>query len=96
VTRTTLYRRATIVFQAEHVDGGWLPRCTIFYDLKGRKTEHIIKTQTPRPTEQEADDTIFGIARAWIEEHDDQMTSIWWSTPIDEASRAMWRELEAC
>jgi hypothetical protein len=92
--RSRLYQRATIIFQAQQApDGGWLPRCTIVYGLKGQMTEHVIKDETPRATEQTADDTIFAIAKRWIEEHDDQMTSFRWGTKIDDESKALWREL---
>jgi hypothetical protein len=56
-------------------------------------TKQVIAEETPRATEQEADDTIREKARRWIEEHDDQMTGFSWRTPIDDESKGMWGEL---
>ena len=92
--RSELYLRATIFFQAKQaVDGGWSPRCTIVFGVKGQMTKHVIAEETPQATEQEADDTIREKAKRWIDGHNDQMTGFRWSTPIDDDSKGMWREL---
>ena len=92
--RSELYLRATIFFHAKQaVDGGWSPRCTIVFGLKGQMTKHVITQETPRVTEQEADDAIREKAKRWIDEHNDQMTGFRWFTPTDDESKRMWNEL---
>jgi hypothetical protein len=87
------YLRGTIIFQPQQVEGGWLPRCTVVYGLKGRKAEHVIQDEAPRATEQEADDTVRETAKRWIDQHNDEMTSFRWTPPADDESKGMWREL---
>jgi hypothetical protein len=94
--RTKLYLRATVIFQPERVTGGWMPRCIIVCGSDGKKTEHKLTLESPRATEQQADDAIFEKAKIWIDDHNDQMTGYSWTTEIDEESKDMWRELGPC
>jgi hypothetical protein len=91
--RTKLYLRATIIFQSQQAQDGWLPRCTIVYGLNGQQQEEIIRTETMQATEQEADDVVCEIAERWIDEHNDDMTSFPWTTRTDDESKEMWHEL---
>jgi hypothetical protein len=90
--RTMFYQRTTIVFQARKVESGWLPGCTIICRLLGQMTKHTIQADTAEETEQEADDKAFELARPWIAENDNQMTSFPWRDPLDDDSKTMWRQ----